>query len=296
MQALPHVGEGARLLVLLGDAPLVTVPTLQRLTEADCALGVLSVDLPDPSGYGRIVRSDTGQVEAIVEERDASEAERRICEINTGGMIGDASRIREWLERTGRDNDQGEYLLTDVIRIATTGGHKVMAVKAEDPGEVHGVNTLVQLAALEREYQRRQAKRLMEAGVQMLDPARFDLRGTLEAGLGCRIDVNCVVEGECRLGNNVVIGPNCLLRDCTITDDSEIPANSVVECTTISSGSTITRSTPSDSLAVAQGRQETIDNWKKPEKSNVWHCRGGCQAQRGRHFARGTSAARVSRV
>lgn len=276
MQALPHVSDGARLLVLLGDAPLVTVATLERLVAADCALGVLSVDLPDPFGYGRIVRGDDGQVEAIVEERDASEAQRRIREINTGVMVGDASRIRGWLDETGRDNDQGEYLLTDIIRIAAAGGHKVKAVKSRAPGEVQGVNTLVQLAALEREYQRRQAECLMEAGVQLMDPARFDVRGTLDAGRGCRIDVNCVFEGECRLGNDVVIGPNCLVRDCTIGDGTEVRANSVVDGATIAANCTVgpfARIRPGTRLAdsVSVGNFVEVKNAELDEGTKASH-------------------------
>ncbi len=229
MQALSHVNPDARLLILLGDAPLMTRATLARLTETDADLAVLTVELSDPAGYGRIIRDAGGKFRAIVEQRDATPEQQRVREINTGVMIASANGLARWLGDVGRDNDQGEYLLTDIVACAVAEAASVQAVLADDPVEVQGINTLAQLAALEREFQLRQAKRLMEAGVQMMDPGRFDLRGTLVAGTGCRIDVGCVFEGDCRIGNNVSVGPNCTLRDCRIEDGAEIRANTVID-------------------------------------------------------------------
>lgn len=229
MQALPDVASDARLLILLGDAPLVRAETLARLVSVDAPLGVLTVDLDNPFGYGRILRCPDGNIDRIVEERDCTDEQRRIAEINTGVMVADAGRLRRWLDQTGRDNDQREYLLTDIVSVARREGEDVAAVKTEDPGEVRGVNTMVQLAMLEREYQGRVAKQLMEEGVQLMDPARIDVRGSLEAGRGSRIDVNCVFEGECRLGEDVTIESGCVLRDADVGDGTRIRAGSWVE-------------------------------------------------------------------
>ena len=155
MQALPDIDTSARLLILLGDAPLIRPETLARLADVEAPLGILTVDLPDPHGYGRIVRGNDDLVDAIVEERDATLAQRAITEINTGVMSVDASLLGEWLAQTDQNNDQQEYLLTDIVAIARKAGHDVVAVKTDDPGEAAGVNTKEQLAEMEQEYQRR---------------------------------------------------------------------------------------------------------------------------------------------
>jgi len=229
MQALPGIDPGARLLVLLGDAPLLSAATMKRLIDEPCDVGVLTVDLDDPHNYGRILRSDDGNVLGIVEERDASEDEKRIREINTGAMVMAAGLLAGWLGQLSDENDQREYLLTDIIAIAANEGRKVHAVKTGDPVEVAGVNTFEQLARLERAYQQRQAGALMAAGVHLADPSRIDIRGTMETGQDVSIDINCIFEGHCAIGSNVSIGPNCVIRNARIGDNCEIRANSVID-------------------------------------------------------------------
>lgn len=229
MQAMPGVNGDTRLLILLGDAPLVTAATMKRLIEADCDLGVLTVDQPDPYNYGRILRGSDDEILNIVEERDASDAERQIREVNTGVMVAHARLLGGWLEKLNNHNDQEEYLLTDIVKIAAAEGCRVRAVKAKDRVEVLGVNTFGQLAVLEREFQRRAAEQLMAAGVHLVDPARIDVRGRLHTGQDVSIDVNCIFEGACTLGDKVTVGPNCVVRDSFIGDNCEIRANSVIE-------------------------------------------------------------------
>lgn len=229
-QAIPEVDPDARLLMLLGDAPLITSQTLARLVDEDCDLAVLSVDQPDPYNYGRIIRDTTGQVLRIVEERDATIEERAIHEINTGVMSARSARLLAgWLDQLNSDNDQGEFLLTDIVAIASNEKNIVHAVKAPDPVEVAGVNSFEQLARLEREFQRRIASRLMADGVHLVDPARLDVRGRLVTGRNVHIDANCVFEGDCELGDNVRIGPNCFITDSRIGANTQIRANSVIE-------------------------------------------------------------------
>lgn len=239
MQVMPHVASGARLLILLGDEPLIRAETMSRLAGEACDLGVLSVDQENPFNYGRIVRGEDGQFVEIVEERDATEAERQIKEINTGVMIADVASLRGWLDRLDDDNDQHEFLLTDIVAIAVNEGKRVIAVKTSDAVETLGVNTFEQLAVLEREFQRRAAIRLMTDGVHIVDPARIDVRGRLETGHDVSIDINCIFEGDCSLGDNVSIGPNCVIRDSRIGDECEIRANSVVDGAQIDNGCTI---------------------------------------------------------
>lgn len=219
-QAAASLGEG-RVLILLGDAPLVGPASLSRLIETDCDLGVLTTDHPTPFNYGRIIRSGD-QLEAIVEERDCSVEQRSICEINTGVMIVDATQLKDWLEQLCNDNDQKEYLLTDIVTIARTQGKRVAAIKADNHQEVQGVNNFAQLAELEQYYQRRAAANLMAEGVQIIDPARFTLRGKISAGKDVVIDVNCVFEGDVKLGDGVRIGANAVVKDATLGEGTEI--------------------------------------------------------------------------
>lgn len=219
-QVLPHLSAD-RLLILLGDAPLVSEASLKRLLAADCDLGVLTADHPNPYNYGRIVQ-DGDQVKAIVEERDASPEELTIREVNTGVMIADTALLSHWLGELRSDNDQGEYLLTDIVRIARDQGHRVIAVKADDHREVQGVNNYEQLAELEQYYQELAAVRLQAEGMQIVDPRRFTLRGRLSGGHDVFIDVNCVFEGQVTLGNNVTIGANVVINNAEIADGSVI--------------------------------------------------------------------------
>jgi bifunctional UDP-N-acetylglucosamine pyrophosphorylase / glucosamine-1-phosphate N-acetyltransferase len=231
MQAMPAMEDVDRILVLYGDVPLIGATTLERLIDAAAGtrLGILTVELAHPKGYGRIVRDSQGRVLRIVEEKDASEAEHAIREINTGFLVADAVAMAGWLSRIGNDNAQGEYYLTDVIGLAVADGVEVAVAQPSTIEEVAGVNDRVQLAALERHYQHRQAEVLMRGGVTLADPARVDVRGELTTGEDVTIDINVVFEGRVHLAEGVWIGPNCLLRDCIIGAGARIFANCVIE-------------------------------------------------------------------
>ena len=216
-QALPLLPEDGICLVLNGDVPLIETATLQALVQA-CAgerLALLTVDMADPTGYGRIVREGEA-VRAIVEHKDATETQRRITEIYSGFMAAPNRLLRDWLARLSNDNAQGEYYLTDVVKFAVQDGVAVTALRTPDPVQVDGVNSPLQLAQLERAYQLRRARALMEQGVRLADPARFDVRGTLSCGADVEIDVNCVFEGEVTLGDGVRIGANCVIANARI--------------------------------------------------------------------------------
>ena len=210
-------------LVLYGDVPLVRVETLRRLVaETSDDVGVLTVRLSDPTGYGRIVRNGAGVVERIVEQRDATAAERTIDEVNTGIILAPTARLKQWVATLANDNAQREYYLTDVVASAVASGIRVGAVIADDADEVLGVNSQQQLALVERIAQHRTARALMEAGVTLADPARIDVRGELQAGQDVTIDIDCIFEGRVSLGDGARIGPFCVLRDCTIGAGSEV--------------------------------------------------------------------------
>ncbi|WP_296702886.1 bifunctional UDP-N-acetylglucosamine diphosphorylase/glucosamine-1-phosphate N-acetyltransferase GlmU [Thiocapsa sp. UBA6158] len=231
IQAMPQVADMDRVLILYGDVPLITAETLRRLLHvaAETDLGILTADVPDPAGYGRILRDSRARVVGIVEEKDATPEQRAVTEINTGILLADRSRLDGWLARIDNDNVQGEYYLTDVTALAAAEGVAVASTRPGRLAEVAGVNDRVQLAALERDYQRHAAEDLMRSGVTLADPSRFDLRGVLHAEPDVGIDINCVFEGEVRLATGVRIGPNCLLKDCSIGPDTHILANSVIE-------------------------------------------------------------------
>ena len=223
MQALPHV-SAEEVLILYGDVPLIRPETLVRLRgAARGGISLLTVELADPKGYGRIVR-EGGKVARIVEEKDASPAEKSIREVNAGFMAMDAKRLAGWAKQLSNRNAQKEYYLTDVVALAVAERVPVEAVKVEDAAEVAGVNSKQELAVLERVVQAREAARLLEGGVTLADPARIDVRGTLECGRDVSIDVNCVFEGKVRLADGVRIGPNCVLRNVTIAAASEVRA------------------------------------------------------------------------
>ena len=216
-QAVPVLRDDGIVVVLSGDVPLTQVDTLRDLIAA-CGgdkLALLTIDFADPTGYGRIER--WGEVvQAIVEHKDASAAQREIREIYSGIMAVPASRLKPWLARLDNQNAQGEYYLTDIVKFAVADGVPVVAHKILDAAQVAGVNSPVQLAELERAYQARQALRLMEQGVRLADPARFDVRGELTCGQDVSIDVNCVFEGTVALGDDVKIGANCVIANATI--------------------------------------------------------------------------------
>jgi bifunctional UDP-N-acetylglucosamine pyrophosphorylase/glucosamine-1-phosphate N-acetyltransferase len=223
MQAMPQVSAD-EVLILYGDVPLVQAATLERLRAAGRGgLALLTMELADPKGYGRVLR-EGGKVSRIVEEKDASPAEKAVREVNAGFMAMDAKRLAAWAKKLGNRNAQKEYYLTDVVALAVAEGVPVAAVKVDDPWEVAGVNSKQELAALERVAQARQAARLLEAGVTIADPARIDVRGTLECGRDVSIDVNCVFEGKVSLADGVRIGPNCVLRNVAIAAATEVRA------------------------------------------------------------------------
>jgi bifunctional UDP-N-acetylglucosamine pyrophosphorylase/glucosamine-1-phosphate N-acetyltransferase len=224
MQAMPGVADDALVLVLYGDVPLVRPQTLERLVAAanDRTLAVLSVRMTDPTGYGRVVRDRAGRVVRIVEQKDANAKERAIDEVNTGLMAVSAARLKTWLGRLTNNNAQGEYYLTDVVVQAVKDGIAVDGVLAESEEEVLGVNDKQQLAEVEAVNRRRRAEELMAQGVTLVDPARFDARGPVEVGQDVYIDVNVVFEGTVKLGDRVRIGPNVVLRNCTIGPDTQI--------------------------------------------------------------------------
>ncbi|MFP4463147.1 MAG: bifunctional UDP-N-acetylglucosamine diphosphorylase/glucosamine-1-phosphate N-acetyltransferase GlmU [Guyparkeria sp.] len=213
-----------RVLVLYADVPLLDADLLARLTGSRAAVALLTVHMEDPTGYGRILRDDTDAVVRIVEQKDASEAERQVREVNTGILIARYGDLAAWLERLEAGNAQGELYLTDIVEMAAAEGKTVEAVVAEDAWAVTGVNDRLALARLERVYQQRQAEALALAGTTIVDPARLDVRGTLDCGRDVSIDVGCVFEGHVRLGDNVRIGPHCVLRDCEIGPNSTVEA------------------------------------------------------------------------
>ena len=225
MQALPHLDERMPTLVLYGDVPMIGVDTLRKLAAAsgDDGLGILTVNLENPSGYGRIVRIG-GNIVGIVEEKDANESERMITEVNTGIMIAPTSRLNIWLSRLSDNNSQREYYLTDVVAMAAKEGVGIGSAQPANSWETSGVNSKAQLAELERLRRSQEAQILMDKGVTLLDPARIDIRGKLTCGRDCEIDVNCVFEGDVVLADRVSIGPNCILRDVNVASGTRIEA------------------------------------------------------------------------
>ncbi|MBU6190925.1 MAG: bifunctional UDP-N-acetylglucosamine diphosphorylase/glucosamine-1-phosphate N-acetyltransferase GlmU [Betaproteobacteria bacterium] len=225
MQALPHLIDTVPTLILYGDVPLTEPATLDRLVRpaTDGALAILTVELADPTGYGRIVR-EGGAVRRIVEHKDADEATRAIHEVNTGILAAPTPALRRWLAGLSDNNAQREYYLTDIVAAAVAEGVSVTAAQPDHEWETLGVNSRAQLAQLERIHQRRQADGLMESGVALADPDRIDIRGSLACGRDVFIDVGCVFEGKVVLGSGVSIGPNCVLRDTTVANGAQILA------------------------------------------------------------------------
>ncbi len=222
-QAAPALADDGIVVVLSGDVPLTAADTLRHLIEA-CGgdkLALLTIDFADPNGYGRIVRQGE-VVQAIVEHKDASAEQRAIREVYSGIMALPAARLKAWLARLDNRNVQGEYYLTDIVKFAVADGVAVVAHKIADPVQVAGVNSPVQLAELERAFQSQQARLLMEQGVRLADPARFDVRGSLHCGQDVAIDVNCVFEGRVSLGDGVRIGANCVIANATIAANAVI--------------------------------------------------------------------------
>ena len=224
-QAVPALHDDGITLILNGDVPLIEARTAQALVDAcgGTRLALLTIALPDATGYGRIVR-DGDAVRAIVEHKDATPAQREIAEVYTGMMAVPTPLLKRWLGRLRNDNVQGEYYLTDIVAMAVADGVPVVAAQPRSDTEVLGVNSPLQLADLERRYQRARAEALLEAGVRLADPARFDVRGELVCGSDVEIDVNCLFEGRVTLGDNVRIGPNCVIRNTAISAGAVIHA------------------------------------------------------------------------
>lgn len=227
---LPVLKQDGMALILSGDVPCVTQDTLQRLLDASqqTGIGLVTLTLPDASGYGRIVRKN-GAIQAIVEHKDASDEQRQIQEINTGIYCVSNAKLHEWLPKLSNDNAQGEYYLTDIVAMALADGMTVASVEPNLAFEVEGVNDRVQLTALEREFQNFQAKQLMQQGVHLIDPSRFDLRGHLTVGQDVCIDINVIIEGDVTLGDHVEIGAGCVIKNTTIAAGTKVQPYSVFD-------------------------------------------------------------------
>ncbi|MDH5436464.1 MAG: bifunctional UDP-N-acetylglucosamine diphosphorylase/glucosamine-1-phosphate N-acetyltransferase GlmU, partial [Gammaproteobacteria bacterium] len=230
-QAIPLIDDNDTVLVLYGDVPLTKPSTLQALISkvSNHSMGLLTVCLENPMGYGRIVRNQSDQVESIVEQKDAGKEQLLINEVNTGLLAVNAGKLKSWLKRLENNNSQGEYYLTDIIAMAVSDGLSVETVNAESESEVMGVNDKRQLAELERHYQRDQADKLMLQGVTLADPARLDIRGEIQVGTDVSIDVNVILEGKVKIGSHVSIGPNNIIKNTIIGNNVEINANCVIE-------------------------------------------------------------------
>ena len=227
---LPVLPQDGVSLILSGDVPCINPVTLQKLLDATAAtgIGLVTLTLPDANGYGRIVR-EQGQIQAIIEHKDASEEQRQIKEINTGIYAVSNAKLHQWLPSLSNDNSQGEYYLTDIVAMALADGMQVASVEPEQAFEVEGVNDRVQLAALERQFQAYQAKQLMQQGVHLIDPSRFDLRGNLTVGQDVRIDINVIMEGDCELGDNVEIGAGCIIKNTKIAAGTKVQPYSIFD-------------------------------------------------------------------
>ncbi len=234
----PSLQSTGATLTLYGDVPLIRQATLEKMMALSTpnTLVLLTISLANPTGYGRIVRNAQGQVEAIVEQKDATPEQLAIQEVNTGILLAPNEHLQGWLAALTNDNAQGEYYLTDIIAMAAQAGVEIVTVQPENEAEVAGVNDRVQLAALERELQAQQAITLMQSGATLLDPARIDVRGELTTGQDVVIDVNCIFEGKVVLGDGVQIGANCHLKDCTVGDNTIIKSNSLIDDSRVGEG------------------------------------------------------------
>ncbi len=222
LQAMPHFVDNSRTLVLYGDVPLIQHNTLHQMQQAGGGLTLLTVRLNNPTGYGRIVRNRQGDVQCIVEEKDATPEQRNIKEVNTGIMLAPTSKLRSWLGKLGNNNAQGEYYLTDIVAMAVKQGLTVHTVQPAHHWEVEGINSKVQLANLERIWQQTIANRMLAQGVTIYDPARIDVRGNLVCGRDVEIDVGCIFEGEVTLGDRVRVGAYSVISTATIAQDTQI--------------------------------------------------------------------------
>jgi bifunctional UDP-N-acetylglucosamine pyrophosphorylase/glucosamine-1-phosphate N-acetyltransferase len=235
-QAAPHLDKDATTLILLGDVPLLSRTSCETLLNKTKALGLLTVNKANPTGYGRIVRNAQTAIEAIVEHKDATEQQRQITEVNTGIIAANNQHLKAWLAQLSNNNAQGEYYLTDIVALAVKDGHQVAAEVTNDESSVEGVNSKADLSGLERVYQMRYATALMNAGATLQDPFRIDVRGDLKIGKDVEIDVGCVFEGEVTLADNVKVGPYCVIKNSTIGSGTEIAAYTHIEQAHVNGG------------------------------------------------------------
>lgn len=228
--AQPYFNAGEKILIVYGDVPLLSQATLQKLVavQPEGGIGLLTIKLDDPTGYGRIERIN-GEVTGIVEQKDSNAAQLAIKEVNTGILVADANDLNRWLPALSNNNAAGEFYLTDIIAMAHSENASIQTAQPENAFEVEGVNNRLQLANLERAFQLQNANNLLLEGVMLRDPARFDLRGELTCGQDVDIDINVIIEGKVTLGDSVKVGANCILKDCHIADNTEIKANSIIE-------------------------------------------------------------------
>ena len=233
--AVPELCSDAVVIVLYGDVPLIRPATIQKILAVvtESTMGLLTINLDQPTGYGRIVRNTSGDITEIIEQKDASVEQLKITEVNTGVLALQSSQLSDWLPKITNNNAQGEYYLTDLVAIAREAGVEVISVNPESATEVEGVNNRVQLSQLERAHQRQLAEVIMESGTSLADPARFDQRGDLSAGTDNFIDINCVFNGSVTIGSNVSIGANCQITDSTIGDGVSILPNTIIESSVV---------------------------------------------------------------
>ncbi len=229
LMGIENVDDDATVIILNGDMPLITPETIARTADLGDNLNMVTCNLDNPKSYGRITRTKDNKIKGVIEESDATDAQRKITEVNVNCFGGKAGWLKKWLSGLKTGNFKGEYYLPDIVAMATDDGHDIQCISPLDPQEILGANNHVELANIERIYQKRLATLLMQKGVRIMDPARFDMRGILKHGLDCRIDINVILEGKVRIGNNVTIGANSIIRNSVIGNNSVIFENSIIE-------------------------------------------------------------------